>query len=413
MKRIILHADLNHCYAQIEEMKYPHLRNVPMAVGGSEEKRSGIILAKNDLAKEYGIKTAETLRDAKRKCPHLVIVPPNYSDYIYYTEKVKDIYRTYTDRVESFGLDEAWCDLTQSQALFGDGIELAKRIQNEIYEKYGLTVSMGVSFNKIFAKLGSDFDKKSGFAIISEENYKEVVWKLPVEDLLMVGNKTKAKLNAYGIYTIGELANYSLKGIQKKLGVNGAMIWSFANGMDNEEVKHVNYEREVKSVGNSKTVVKDILNFDQLHEVFVVLSESVAARLKDIQMEGKVVSMSLRDNGLRSFSRQRKLSKRTNLSREILDVAFELARENYDFVLPLRSVGINVSDLMEENRQEQLDLFTDPVERDKEKALENVVESIRGKYGYDSCKRCSVLKEKELTDFDPKGTHTVFPVSYR
>lgn len=413
MKRVIVHSDLNHCYAQIEEMKYPHLRNVPMVVGGSEEKRSGIILAKNDIARTYGIKTAETLRDARRKCPQLVIVSPNYEDYMYYTEKVKDIYRKYTDRVESFGLDEAWFDLSDSQKLFGDGVELAKKIQDEVYDKYGLTVSMGVSYNKIFAKLGSDMDKKSGFSVIEESDYKDIVWKLPVEDLLMVGRQTKPKLNSYGIFTIGDLANYPLRDIEKKLGVNGALIWSFANGMDKEEVKHMDYKREVKSVGNSKTVIKDIENFDQLHEVFLVLSESIAARLKEDGLEGRVISMSLRDTELRSFSRQRKIEKHTNLAKEILKIAFQLAKDNYDFVLPLRSVGINVSDLAHENRQVQLDLFSDPYEVERDYKLEVVIENIRGKYGYESCKKCSVLKEEKLTDFDPKGTHVIFPVSYR
>lgn len=180
MKRVIVHSDINHCYAQIEEMRHPELRNVPMAVGGSEEKRHGIILAKNDLAKAANIKTGESLRDAYRKCPNLTIVHPDYDAYMYYTEKIKDIYRKYTDRVESFGLDEAWIDLTPSQKLFGDGVELAKKIQDEVYDTYGMTVSMGVSFNKVFAKLGSDLFKHKGFALIQEEDVENIVWPLPV-----------------------------------------------------------------------------------------------------------------------------------------------------------------------------------------------------------------------------------------
>ena len=199
MKRVIVHSDINHCYAQLEEMRDPSLRNIPMAVGGSEEKRHGIILAKNDLAKTYGIKTGESLRQAKAKCPQLLIIHPDYDSYMYYTEKVKDIYRQYTDQVESFGLDEAWMDLTHSQLLFGDGIELAQKIQDEVYQKLGLTVSMGVSFNKVFAKLASDLFKHKGFALITEDNFQQMVWPLPVEELLMVGSRTKKKLNKMGI----------------------------------------------------------------------------------------------------------------------------------------------------------------------------------------------------------------------
>ena len=184
MDRVIFHADINHCYAQIEEMKFPKLREVPMAVGGHEESRHGIILAKNDLAKKFNIKTGESLRDARRKCKDLLIIPPHYEDYIYYTEQVKEIYREYTDKVESFGLDEAWCDYSESVRLFGDGLKMASTIQKRVLEEVGLTISIGVSYNKIFAKLGSDMIKPSGLVSITRANFKEVVWPLPVGDLL-------------------------------------------------------------------------------------------------------------------------------------------------------------------------------------------------------------------------------------
>ena len=199
MKRTIVHADLNHCYAQIEEMKFPALRDVPMAVGGHEESRHGIILAKNDKAKAYGIKTAETLRDAYKKCPELLIIHPNYGDYMYYTEKVKDIYREYSDRVESFGLDEAWIDLTHTVSLFGDPIKTAKIMQERVYSELGLSVSMGISFNKVFAKLGSDLDKRKGFTVISEDNYLEMTEDLSVDSLIFIGGATTKKLAELGI----------------------------------------------------------------------------------------------------------------------------------------------------------------------------------------------------------------------
>ncbi len=411
VKKVIVHSDLNHCYAQIEEMKNPSLRSIPMAVGGSEEKRNGIILAKNDLAKACGIKTGESLREAFRKCPSLLIIHPNYDDYIYYTEKVKDIYRKYTDEVESFGLDEAWFDLSHSQTLFGDGIELARKIQQEVYRTYGLKVSMGVSFNKIFAKLGSDLDKNMGFSIIDESNFKEVVWTLPVSDLLMVGRHTALKLEAMGIYTIKDLATYDGFKLTKRFGKIGGELWRFANGLDESPVKRVGHVREIKSVGNSKTLLHDIDSFIQLYEVFRVLSECIAARLREIHKQGYVVSIYLRGNDLSGMTRQIKMSRPTNLASDILKCAYRLARRHFDFDRPLRSVGIQLSQLVGEV-YDPISLFENEESRPKQKALEETIEEVREMYGPQACQMASVLLHRELTDFDPKHTHTVHPIGF-
>ena len=225
MERVIVHSDINHCYAQIEEMLHPELRQVPMAVGGHEEMRHGIILAKNDLAKAFGVKTASTLREAKKACPQLVIIHPHYDDYLYYTSEVKNIYREYTDRVESFGLDEAWIDLTHSSQVFGDGISVARKIQKRVREELGLEVSMGVSYNKIFAKMGSDLKKKMGFSIITQDNYQDVLWPLPIEDLFYVGYRTAPKLKARGMSTIGDLAKKEPAYLRSFLGKMGEVLW--------------------------------------------------------------------------------------------------------------------------------------------------------------------------------------------
>ena len=299
--RYIVHADLNHCYAQIEEMFDPSLRRIPMAVGGDEEKRHGIILAKNDMARSYGIKTAETLRDALGKCPNLHIVPPNYKRYAYYTERVKDIYRRYTDKVESFGLDEAWLDLTASTKLFGEPIELAHKIQAEVYRELGLVVSMGISFNKVFAKLGSDMDKHGGFIIISPDDYKEKIYDKEVSDLLYVGRATKDKLERHGIYTIGDIARQDPQYLRKMLGKVGVMLWRFASGYDDSEVKDVAYSRDVKSVSNGITAVRDLKTIDDVRMIMWVLAEAVASRLKDMNKVGMVVSIAMRDTNLLSF----------------------------------------------------------------------------------------------------------------
>ena len=412
MKRVIVHSDINHAYAQIEEMMHPNLRKIPMAVGGSEEKRNGIILAKNDLAKTYHIKTGESLRDAYKKCPQLYIVHPHYDAYIYYTEKIKDVYRQYTDRVESFGLDEAWMDLTQSQRLFGDGCQLASNIQEEVFRRYGITVSMGISYNKIFAKLGSDMKKKKGFIIINENNYQQEVWPLPVEDLMMVGSHTQVKLNHMGIFTIGDLANTSGTRLVKRMGKVGGMLWQFANGLDTSEVKPVGYQQEVKSVGNGKTAIRDIQSMEQIYEFFRVLSESIAARLRALHKKGWVVSMYLRDTELRGFYRQIRLQQPTDLAKDILLNAMYLVRkENLDTIC-FRGGGICVSDLCQGATFEQLSLFEDVDYRYKQRVTEELIEEIRDRYGYKSCSYASVKVDADLTDFNPKDDHVIHPVSF-
>lgn len=416
MDRFICHIDLNHCYAQIEEMKFPELRDVPMAVGGHEESRHGIILAKNDLAKKYKIKTGESLRDAYKKCPELVIIHPNYDDYMYYTEMVKDIYRKYTDRVESYGLDEAWIDLTNSYALFADSAEnLAKRIQQEVYETVGLTTSIGFSYNKIFAKLGSDMDKHIGFTTITPENYKELVWPLPVEDLFYVGRATQRKLNELGIYTIGQLAEIPFRQVHKRLkclGKMGNMIWCFANGYDVDPVALTTACRDVKSVGNSITAIHDLHNSEETKLVLIVLAESVASRLRDLGMKGNVISLYVRDTELHTRSCQRKIDRATCLSSEILDIVMQLLKENVFFETPLRGVGISVSNLMPDDGSVQLNLFIDENQKKEEVDLEMTIDSIRDKFGHGIIKRAVTIQDRELTDFDPKGDHVIHPQSY-
>lgn len=412
MKRIIVHSDINHAYAQIEEMLHPELRKIPMAVGGSEEKRNGIILAKNDLAKKYNIKTGESLRDAYKKCPDLMIVHPHYEEYIYYTEKIKDIYRKYTDKVESFGLDEAWFDLTDSQRLFGDGIELASNIQEEIFRKYGMTVSMGISFNKIYAKLGSDMQKKKGFVVITEDNYKEEIWPLPVEDLLMVGVHTQIKLNEMNIYTIGDLANTSGTLLSKRFGKMGALLWQFANGLDTSEVKPVGYKQDIKSIGNGKTAIHDITSMEQLYEFFRVLCESVGARLRSVHKKGWVVSMYLRDTNLSGFTRQIRLKQPTDLAKEILQSVMYLIRKENLETICFRGGGVSVSDLCEGANFEQLSLFEDVDYRYKQRKTEELIENIRDKFGYEKCCMASIKVNETLTDFNPKGDHLIHPVSF-
>ncbi len=407
--RFIVHSDINHCYAQIEEMMHPDLKAVPMAVGGHEELRHGIILAKNDLAKASGVKTAMSLREARQVCPDLLIIPPHYDDYIYYTTKVKDIYRQYTDAVESFGLDEAWIDLTHSQALFGDPVMIAQTIQKRVYEECGINVSMGVSYNKIFAKMGSDLHKKRGFDVIMPDNYQKIIWPLPIEDLFYVGVRTAPKLRARGIGTVGDLATMPKGIIKSFLGKMGEYLWYFANGYDESEVQPL-YEG-MKSVGNGITTCKDMNGLNDLKIVLTILCESVATRLKQAGLKGAVVRIGLRGSNLRYFSRQRKLERATNVSYEILDMAMTLVKENIRDGI-FRSVHVTVSSLKKDDGVEQLSLFDDLEKHDCHKQLDQTIDAIRERFGYHAIGKAIVLEDQKLADFNPLEENVIHPVGY-
>ena len=417
-RRYIVHADLNHCYAQIEEMKDPHLRDIAMAVGGNEEKRHGIILAKNDKARLYGIKTGESLREAYRKCPELYVIKPHYEEYIYYTSKVKDIYRRYTDKVESFGLDEAWFDLTDTKKLFGDPLKLARKIQMEVYEEYGLTVSMGISFNKIFAKLGSDMDKKMGFTIIAPDDFKEKIYGLAVDDLLYVGKATKKKLEERGIMTIGDLAHRDIHYLKSILGKNGEMLWYFASGHEYSEVKDVSYTRTVKSISNGVTAIRDLRTIDDIRMILWNLAESVASRLKDIAKLGFTVYLALRDKDLSYITRQKKIPFATDIASEIFGAAMELVYMNVriyksgELENHYRSITLGISDLIMKPSYIEDDFFGESAKREKERKIDKAMDEIRSKYGFSKVKRLVAELDEELTDFDPKGDHIIHPESW-
>lgn len=409
--RVILHCDINYCYAQIEEMLYPPLKLIPFAIGGDEKQRHGIVLARNLLAKPFKLRTGEPLRDALKKCPSLYIVPPRMKLYQYYTDKVKDIYREYSDCVESFGLDEAWIDVTHSQNLFGDGYRIAKTIQDRVLAEIGLTISIGISFNKVFAKLGSDIVKPSGLVLISRENYREVAWKRPIEELLMVGRKTQEKLNKINIYTIGDLANTQLSVLEKLLGKVGVMLYAYANGAEYSEVQSIGAQETPKSVGNSWTTPKDLNTISDVRIVLERLSSSVASRLRDIELKGNVITVSIRNKQLHTITRQHKQPIYTDMSNEILHAAMALVNEHYDFSVPIRSIGVTVSNLQASTTY-QLNFFEDMTKRDKTRKVEITTERIRDKFGFQSITNATSLIDRTLSAVDPKRNHTVFPIGF-
>lgn len=412
MERVILHCDINHCYAQMEERENPQLRGIAMAVGGHEADRHGIILAKNDIAKTYQIKTGETLREAYEKCPNLLVIPPRYAFYQKCAREVKEIYQRYSNQMESYGLDEAWLDVSGSRLLYGTGKQIAKSIQKEVYEEIGLTVSIGISWNKIFAKLGSDLHKQMGLVEINKHNYKEVAWSLPVQDLLYVGRKTCEKLAYFNIQTIGDLANAPYRFIQQKLGKMGEILWSFANGMDESSVALFDCGDPVKSVGNSITTPKDIVCREDAQLVFYVLCESVCTRLREQQMKGKALTISLRDIKLHAITRQCQLRVASNLCEQIMPSVMGLLDRHHNFTIPLRSIGISISSLSEANGNEQLSFFEQPNDQENIKSIEQSIDAIRQRFGHHIIKRCSMLLDRELTSFNPKEDHVIYPVSY-
>lgn len=412
MSRVILHSDCNSFYASVECLHRPQIRNKPVAVSGNADARHGIILAKNEIAKKCGVKTGETIWQAKQKCPELVTVLPNFQLYSRFSRMAKEIYLEYTDKVESFGLDEAWLDVTDCAENYGSGFKIASEIKERIKTELGITVSIGVSFNKIFAKLGSDYKKPDAITEISPENYKTVVWSLPCQCLLYVGNSTSKKLRAMGIYTIGDIACSPVRILNKNLGKWGDMLYCFANGYDASPVSKYGEHSGVKSIGNSTTCPRDLENLEDVKIVLQVLADSVGRRLRECGLYCKCVGIGVRDNELISFTRQHTLHKSTNLTREILDTAIMLFEKNYNFDCPVRSIGINLSMLGNTYNDDQFSLFDDPKKRCRMEMLDKTLDEIKNRFGTSGIFPASSMLDRELSGFDPKVEHTIHPVGY-
>ncbi len=407
MQRAILHIDCNKFYASVECLHRPEIRDKPVAVGGSREERHGIILTKNEIAASYGVKTGEPLWQARQKCPELVVVPPNFPLYKRFSKMARNIYKDYSDYIEPFGLDENWIDITGSAK---SPPAIAQEIRRRVKYELGITVSIGVSWNKIFAKFGSDYKKPDAVTVITRGNYKDIVWKSPCSDLLFVGPATKRKLNSYGIYTIGELANSGQSFLKSVFGKNGEILYNFANGLDTTPVCHMNDEQALKSIGNSTTTPRDMVNDDDVKTVFTVLAESVARRLREHGVKGRSVTISVRDCDLRSFTRRTHLKTHTDVSSEIITAAMALFRANYDWAKPLRSIGVSVSDFGEDILQ--FDLNGTVEKHEKLERLEHTVDDIRRRFGNYAVQRASLLADVGLSRFNPHDDHTIHPEGY-
>lgn len=400
--RTILHSDLNSFYASVEIRNNPTLADKPVAVGGDEQARHGIVLAANPLAKQYGIRTAETLWSARRKCPDLVIVPTHFDEYHRFSQAVRQIYLDYTSQIEPMSLDEAFLDVTGSRELFGDGETIAQTIRMRVKEELGLTVSIGVSFNKIFAKLGSDYKKPDAVTIFSRENYRELVWPQPVGNLLYVGKATTAKLAGIGIHTIGELAAADPAALQMLLGRMGPTLHDYANGRDETPVAEYVNREQAKSIGNMITAPRDIRTPADADLVLWPLCENVAHRLRRHGMCAGSVSLYIRDIQLVTHTRQCQLTPPTWLARELMEHARGLLARHYKWKLPIRTLGVTAGDLVPADQVSlQLDLDGTAEKRDKFERIERAMDGLKDRYGSAAVRRGTELLDPKLSGFHP------------
>lgn len=397
-ERCILHCDLNNFYASVECLLNPSLKGYCIAVCGDRDVRHGIILAKSNEAKKMGVKTAEAVWQARKKCPDLICVPPHYNAYADYSRKVKSIYLQYSDLVESFSLDECWIDVTDSMNLFGDGKKIADEIRERVKTETGLTISVGVSFTKSFAKLGSDMKKPDATTVISKENFRSTVWNLDVAEMLMIGKKTAEKLNKYNIFTIGQLAKADDMLMKQVFGINGIKIIDAANGRDFTPVAKADDEREIKSVGHGTTTNKDLDKYEEATAVIYFLSEMIASRMRRYNVTGKTVSLDLRNSNLEHLSRQKPMPTSNHIAKEIADTAVQLLLANWspEKDEPLRTITVAVSNIEKCGGSIQQDLFAQNTQKNEK--LENAMDVIRGKYGFGSIARANYFGADFIAD---------------
>lgn len=410
--RTILHSDLNNFYASVECRKNPEIRNLPVVVVGSKEDRHGIVLAKNMIAKRAGVKTGDVYWEAKLKCgKSLVEIQADFATYLQVSKAVRKIYSDYTERIESYGIDECWLDVSTSVGLFGSGVKIAEEIKERVKNEIGITVSIGVSWNKIFAKLGSDMKKPDAITEITPDNYKQTVWSLPVQDLLYVGKATQQKLNKIGIKTIGELAETSEDRLVALLGKWGSYLHTFANGEDSSPVITVEEEQNIKSIGNSLTVYRDLKDNGDVEMVIYLLADSVASRMRETGLDrARTVYIGVRSKTLIGYGKQGKLPRPTGDVNEIAKTAFRLFKEVYPWHEEVRGLGVSVSDF--HFGALQLDMFADAQTEEKRRRLDATIDELRSKYGNNVIQAAVVYKDPKIRELDIKGEHVIHPYSF-
>jgi len=389
--RVIFHCDCNNFFASCECLERPELKNVPMAVAGDPEGRRGVVVAKNEIAKKFGVKTTDTVWMAKRKCPGIVFVPPRHDFYSWVSDRVNEIYRRYTAYVEPASIDESYLDMSGAAEYMGVTVaELADTLRRQVREEIGITISVGVSFNKVFAKMGSDYKKPDATTLITRENYRDILWPLPVSEMLYVGKSALETLRRKYILTIGDLAQCGRDVLANLLGKLGEQLWIAANGMDSEPVRLYGEEPEAKSVSRGMTFRRNLVTEAEVHTGISALADEVASNLRRHNLRGSVVQVQIKAPDFSSISRQIKLDHSTCLQHEIQDVAMNLVRQNWSIGegAPIRALTVGVTHLCSEaDAAEQLSLFDLGLgeqrgpDREKREKLEAVVDDLRRKHG--------------------------------
>ena len=423
MDRVILHCDANKYYASVEILDNPALRPYPVAVCGSQEDRHGIVLTANAIAKGYGIQTGMANWQAKQVCPNLIILHPRYERYLHFSRLMRKIYLEYSDRLEAFGLDENWVDLSNPGVTIEDGEQIANSIRNRVRDELGLTISVGVSFNKIFAKLGSDLKKPDATTVIRRDNFKEKVWPLPVSELLYVGRQTTKKYADINIRTIGDLARFDSECLRRKFGKTADMLQSYARGVDMTPVMPVSESMAIKSIGNSTTAPSDIENRDDALCIVTILAECVAMRLREHGFRSRNISIAVRNvikytdgnnrttTSLDWHSCQHMLGTSTNLAVDITREVMKLFDERYARMYPFRGLGISCGTLVPESVPVQMDLFGNAEKKARMEQLERNVDILRNRFGNNIVQKGIVLIDRKAATLDPNADHTIHPVA--
>jgi DNA polymerase-4 len=413
MDRVILHCDANSFYASCELVYRPALRGLPLAVCGSTEERHGIVLAATREAKKHGVKTAMVNWEARSVCPELIVVPPDYHLYIHFSQRLRHLYNEYTDRVEPFGLDECWLDISGRGIGLDDGVALASKLRYRAKEELGLTLSVGVSYNKVYAKLGSDMRKPDATTVISRVNYKDVAWPCPVDDMIGVGSRMLKKMKSRCIKTIGDLAVQSPEYMQVWLGKMGVILQRFAAGEDQTPVMRSHENSPIKSVGNSITAPRDMETLADVTCVLYIIADSVGARLREIGLRGKCISLMIRDSMLHCFGGQKTVDFYTNHAEEIVPVAMNiLFTKGYNTILPFRSIGLSVGTLEPDTQPVQMDLFGQAKKREQLNQLHQAIDGIRSRFGERAIERGTSLANPVFNAIIPKTDHVIHPVGF-
>lgn len=397
MDRTVLHCDCNSFYASVESVLDPKLKTVPMAVCGNPENRHGIILAKNELAKKFGIKTAETIYQAKKKCPDLVLVPPHHRLYDEFSIKANNIYKEYTDLVEPFGIDESWLDVTASRLLFGDGKKIADEIRARFVQELGITCSVGVSFNKSIAKLGSDYKKPDATTVIMRGDLEGIVHPLPVSSLLFAGRSATASLNKMGIFTIGDLAQANRTTVVKHLGALGGTLFDYACGEDSSPVESIYKKYEQKSISTGITFKRDLKTRDDVKQGVIMVAQELTIRMRAAHVKATTISVTVKYSDFSTKQKQKQLDYATNLTKDFISVALELVYSLFTFDKPIRLITIGGTHLVDDNLAlEQITLFSDQNKHYKQQKAEDAIDKIRQKFGTKAVELGSIINNNDL-----------------